>query len=46
MKFLCEMCKNTDLTWLWSSLIGIFGVIVGWFLNALSNIGRLNFYII
>ena len=46
MKFLCEMCKNTDLTWLWSSLIGIFGVIVGWLLNALSNIGRLNFYII
>ena len=46
MKFLCEMYGNTDLTWLWSALIGIFGVIVGWVLNALSNIGRLYFYII
>lgn len=40
---------NENYAWLWSSLIGIIGVILGaflgWFLNCLSNFGKLDCFI-
>lgn len=40
---------QTDYSWLWSSLIGILGVILGtllgWFLNNLSRFGEIDLYV-